>query len=132
MPERLRLNNENGPDAFGRDSPVRRMGHWLDEIGAAGSATEAETERRVDSGAPFIQNSRLNFPFQVRSQPWTGGDDTILTPFSLSPTTNTMVESLPTLFLAYCTITDSDDMVPMDDRVTSWASASDSVPLLTD
>jgi hypothetical protein len=107
MPERLRLNNGNGPDAFGRDSPVRGLGHWSDKIGAAGSATEAETEQRAGSGAPFTNDSRLNsFSSQTGSRPWTGGDDTILTPFSLSPMTDTAVDCLPALFLAYCTITD--------------------------
>jgi hypothetical protein len=61
MPRRNRLNtNGNGPDEFGWDSSVWRMVHWSDEIGVAGSATEAETERRAGSGAPFTQNSTLN------------------------------------------------------------------------
>jgi hypothetical protein len=83
MPDQVRLNNGNGPNAFGQDSPVWRMGHWLDRIGAAGSATEAETEWRTGSRAPF-KDSRLNFPSWTGSRPWTGGDDMILTPFSLS------------------------------------------------
>jgi hypothetical protein len=58
--------------------------------------------------------------------------DTILTPFSLSPMTDTVVDSLPALFLAYCTMADSDDVLSIDDRVAPWALASDSVPLLTD
>jgi hypothetical protein len=56
----------------------------------------------------------------------------ILTPFSLSPMTDTAVDSLPTLFLAYCMIADSGDVVSIDDRVTPQASASDPVPFLTD
>jgi hypothetical protein len=115
MPERLRLNNGNGPDVFGRDSPVQQMGHWSDGISAVGSVTEAETERHVGSGAPFTKDSRLNFPSRTGSRPWTGGDDTILTPFSLSPTTDTAVNSLPALFLVYCTIVDSDDEVSITD-----------------
>jgi hypothetical protein len=91
------------------------MGHWLDEIGAAGSVTEAEMEQRAGSGAPFTEDSRLNFPSQTGSRPWMGGNDTILTPFSLSPTTDTAVDSLPALFLAYCTIADTDDVVSIDD-----------------
>jgi hypothetical protein len=51
--------------------------------------------------------------------------DTILTPFSLSPTTDTVVDCLPALFLAYCMIADSDDVVSMNDRVTPRLSASD-------
>jgi hypothetical protein len=132
MSEGIRLNNGNGPDTFGRDSPVRWMGHWSDGIGAAGSATEAEMERHAGKGAPFTEDSRLNFPSQTGSQPWMGGDDTILTPFSLSPTTDTAVDSLPTLFLAYCTIAESDNMVSIDGQVTPRSSASDPVPLLTD
>jgi hypothetical protein len=70
MPRRNRLNtNGNGPDAFGQDSPVRRMVHWPDEIGVAGSATEAETERRVGSGAPFTEDSRLDLSSRTGSRP---------------------------------------------------------------
>jgi hypothetical protein len=69
MPERLRLKNGNGPDAFSRDSPVRGLGHWLDEIGTAGSATEAETERRVGSGAPFNEDFGFGSPSRLESQP---------------------------------------------------------------
>jgi hypothetical protein len=58
--------------------------------------------------------------------------DTILTPFSLSPTTDTMVDCLPTLFLAYCTLRDSDDAILTNDRVVPRPLASDPVPLLTD
>jgi hypothetical protein len=115
---------------FGQDSPVRWIGHWSDEIGTVGSATEAETEQRAGSGAPFIQDSRLNFLSRTGSRPWTGGDDMILTPFSLSPMTDMVVESLPALFLAYCTMTDSNDVVSIDDRVAPWASALDPIPLL--
>jgi hypothetical protein len=61
-----------------------------------------------------------------------GGDDTILTPFSLSPTTDTTVDSLPELFLAYCTLADSDDIMSDDDQVVPRGSDSDPVPLLTD
>jgi hypothetical protein len=132
MPERVRLNYGNGPDTFGWDSPVQRVGHWSDEIGAVGSVTEAETGRHVGSGAPFTEDSRLNFPSQTGSRPWTGGNDTILTPFSLSPMTDTAVDSLPTLFLAYCTMADSDDVLSIDDRVAPRALALDPVPLLTD
>jgi hypothetical protein len=132
MPRRNRLNtNGNGPDAFGRDSPVRRMVHWPDEIGVAGSATEAETERHVGSGAPFTDNSRLDLPSRTGSRPWTGGDDTILTPFSLSSMTDTAVDSLPELFLAYCMLADSDDIMSDNDQVVPRGSDSDPVPLLT-
>jgi hypothetical protein len=58
--------------------------------------------------------------------------DTILTPFSLSPTTDTAVDSLPELFLAYCILADSDDVMSDDDQVVPRGSDSDSVPLLTD
>jgi hypothetical protein len=59
-------------------------------------------------------------------------DDTILTPFSVSPMTDTVVDSLPTLFLAYCTLADSDDILSINDQVAPRGSASDPVPLLTD
>jgi hypothetical protein len=106
MPDQDRLNNGNGPNAFSRDSPVQGLGHWSDEIGTVGSATEAETERCVGSRAPFIEDSGLSSTSQLGSRPWTGGDDTILTPFSLSPMTDLAMDFLPNLFLAYCTITD--------------------------
>jgi hypothetical protein len=61
-----------------------------------------------------------------------GGDDMILTPFSISPTTDTVVDCLPALFLAYCMLTDSDDVSSSDDRVTPRGLGSDPVPLLTD
>jgi hypothetical protein len=58
-------------------------------------------------------------------------NDTILTPFSLSPTTDSAIDSLPELFLAYCTLTDSDDIMSDDDRVVPRGLDSDPVPLLT-
>jgi hypothetical protein len=61
-----------------------------------------------------------------------GGDDTILTPFSLSPMTDLAIDSLPKLFLAYCTLADTDDMLSPDDRVMPRGLGSDPVPLLTD
>jgi hypothetical protein len=57
--------------------------------------------------------------------------DMILTPFSLSPTTDMAVDSLPTLFLAYCMLADSDDVLSIDDRITPRGSVSDPIPLLT-
>jgi hypothetical protein len=44
-----------------------------------------------------------------------GGDDMILTPFSVSPMTDMAVDSLPELFLAYCMLADSDDVLSIDD-----------------
>jgi hypothetical protein len=58
--------------------------------------------------------------------------NTNLTPFSLSPMTDTAVDSLPALFLAYCIIVDTNNMVSIDSRVAPQALASDPVPLLTD
>jgi hypothetical protein len=58
--------------------------------------------------------------------------DTILTPFSLSPMTDTVVDSLPMLFLAYCTLVDSDDVMSDNDQVVPRGSDLDPVPLLTD
>jgi hypothetical protein len=133
MPRRNRLKtNGNGPNTFGQDSPVWRMVHWSDEIGVAGLVTEAEMERRVGSGVLFIEDSRLDLPSRTGSRPWMGGDDTILTPFSISPTTDVVVDCLPALFLAYCTLADSDDVLSADDRVTPRGSDLDPVPLLTD
>jgi hypothetical protein len=115
MPRRNRLNtNGNGPDAFGRDSPVWRMVHWSDEIGEADSVTATETRWCEGCGAPS-KDSKLDLSSQTGSRPWTGGDDMILTPFSLSPTTDMAVDSLPVLFLAYCTLADSDDIMSDDD-----------------
>jgi hypothetical protein len=103
---------------------VQGLGHWLDEIGAVGLTTEVETEWHAGSGVPFNEDSRLNFSSQIGSRPWTGGDDMILTPFSLSPMTDTAVDCLPALFLTYCMLADSDDIISIDDRVTPWPSAS--------
>jgi hypothetical protein len=36
-------------------------------------------------GRRLLKIQRLNFLSRTGSQPWMGGDDTILTPFSLSP-----------------------------------------------
>jgi hypothetical protein len=41
------------------------------------------------------------------------------------------VDSLPELFLAYCTLADSDDIMSDDDRAVPRGSDSDPVPLLT-
>jgi hypothetical protein len=131
MPKRNRPNtNGNGPNNFGRDSPVRGWGAGQSKLVVADSATEAETGRRAGSGAPF-EDSRLDPPSRTGSRPWTGGDDTILTPFFHSPTTDSAVNSLPELFLAYCTLTDSDDIMSDDDRVVPWGSDLDPVSLLT-
>jgi hypothetical protein len=132
MPRRNRLNiNGNGPDDFGRDSPVQGWGTGQSKLVVADSVTEAETGRRTGCGAPS-EDSRPDLSSRTGSRPWTGGDDTILTPFSLSPTTDSAVDSLPELFLAYCTLADTDDMLSPDDRVTPRGSGSDPVPLLTD
>jgi hypothetical protein len=56
----------------------------------------------------------------------------ILTPFSLSLTTDMAVDSLPALFLAHCILADSDDIMSDDDRVVPQGSDLDPVPLLTD
>jgi hypothetical protein len=57
--------------------------------------------------------------------------DTILTPFSHSSATDSAVDSLPDLFLAYCILADSDDIIPDHDRVAPRGSGLDPVPLLT-
>jgi hypothetical protein len=117
MPRRNRLNpNGNGPDNFGWDSPVQGWGAGQSKLVVADSAAEAEMGRRVSYGVPS-EDSRPNLSSQTGSRPWTGGDDTILTPFSLSPTTDSAVDSLPKLFLAYCTLADTDDVLSPDDRV---------------
>jgi hypothetical protein len=46
--------------------------------------------------------------------------------------TDVAVDSLPALFLAYCTLADSDDIVSIDDQVVPRGSGLDPVPLLTD
>jgi hypothetical protein len=132
MPRGNRLKHGNGPDTFGQNSLVWGLGHWSDEIGAAGSVTEAETGRHVGSGALSIEDSRPDLSSRTESRPWMGGNDTILTPFSLSPTTDMVVDCLPTLFLPYCTLADSDDALSIDDRVTPRPLVMDPVPLLTD
>jgi hypothetical protein len=115
MPRRNRLNtNENGPNAFGWDSPVQGWGTGQMNLVVADSVTEAETRRRMGCGV-LSEDSRLDLSSRTGSRPWTRGDDMILTPFSLSPTTDTAVDSLPILFLAYYTLADSDDVMSDDD-----------------
>jgi hypothetical protein len=106
------------------------MVHWSDKIGVADSVTETEMGWREGCGAPS-EDSRPGLSSRIGSRLWTGGDDTILTPFSLSPTTDTAVDSLPELFLAYCTLADSDNVMSDNDRVVPWGSDLDPVPLLT-
>jgi hypothetical protein len=115
MPRRNRLNtNGNGPNDFGWDSPVQGWGAGQLKLIVADSAAEAETGQHVGCGASS-EDSRLDPLSQTGFRPWTGGDDTILTPFSLSPMTDTAVDSLPELFLAYCTLADSDDVMSDND-----------------
>jgi hypothetical protein len=131
MPRRNRLNtNGNGPDDFSWDSPVRGWGAGQSKLVVADSVIETEMRRRKGCGAPS-EDSSLNLSSRTGSRPWTGGDDTILTPFSISSMTDTAVDSLPELFLAYCTLADSDDIMSDDDRVVPRGSGSDPVPLLT-
>ena len=87
---------------------------WLERrgteqtLGEAGSVTETETGRRVGGGADRLDDSRLNFRSRLGPRPSTGGDVTILTPFSISPMTDASVDALPTLFLAYCAMDHAD------------------------
>ena len=54
---------------------------------------------------------------------------TFLTPFSISPITDTAVDSLPALFLTYCMLRKTDDDISIDDRITPRPSALDPTPL---
>ena len=89
-----------------RDTSTR----WLERrgpeqiLGEAGSVTETETGRRAGGGVDRLDDSRLNFRSRLGPRPSTGGDVTILTPFSTSPMTDASVDALPTLFLAYCAV----------------------------
>ena len=93
-----------------RDTSTR----WLERrgpertLGEAGSVTETETGRRAGGGADRLDDSRLNFRSRLGPRPSTGGDVTILTPFSTSPMTDASVDALPTLFLAYCALDHAD------------------------
>ena len=59
------------------------------------------------AGAP-VKDLRLNHQAESWLGPrtMTGGDDMTLTPFSFFPSCDLAVDSLPELFLAYCTIHD--------------------------
>ena len=115
MPRRKRLKSGNGPDTDGQDSPMRWMEHWSDGNGAAGSALAVETDQCEGGGTGYEQtnDSRLNFRSWYGPRPSTGGDDTFLTPYSTSTMTDSAVESLPTLFLAYCALDSADQAWPM-------------------
>jgi hypothetical protein len=131
MPRRNRLNtNGNGPNDFGWDSPVRGWGAGQSKLVVADSVIETETGQREGCRA-LSEDSSLDLSSRTGSRPWMGGDDTILTPFSVSTMTDTAVDSLPELFLAYCTLADSDDLMSDDDRVVPQGSDSDPAPLLT-
>jgi hypothetical protein len=131
MPRGNRLNtNGNGPDDFGWDSPVRGWGTGQLKLVVADSVTETEMGQHMGCGAPS-EDSSLDLSSRTGSRLWTRGDDTILTPFSICPMTDTAVDSLPELFLAYCTLADSDDIMSDDGRVVPRGSGSDPVPLLT-
>ena len=94
-----------------RDTSTRwleRRGPERTSIGEAGSVTETEMGWRAGGGADRLDDSRLNFRSQLGPQPSTGGDVTILTPFSISPMTDASVNALPTLFLAYCAMDHAD------------------------
>ena len=84
----------------------RRGPEWT--LGEAGSVTETETGQRVGGGVDRLNDSRLNFRSRLGPRPSTGGDVTILTPFSISPMTDASVDALPTLFLAYCALDHAD------------------------
>jgi hypothetical protein len=115
MPRGNRLNtNENGPEDFGRDGPVRGWGTSQLNLVVADSAAEAETGRHAGCRAPS-EDSRPDPSSRTGSRPWMRGDDTILTLFSISSVTDMAVDSLPELFLAYCTLADSDDIMSDDD-----------------
>ena len=96
-----------------RDTSTR----WLERRGLertlreAGSVTETETGRRMGGGVDWLDDSRLNFRSRLGPRPSTGGDVTILTPFSTSPMTDASVDALPTLFLAYCAIDHADSTI---------------------
>ena len=109
-----------------RDTSTR----WLERrgpertLGVAGSVTETETGRRAGGGADRLDDSRLNFRSRLGPRPSTGGDVTILTPFSTSPMTDASVDALPTLFLAYCAI-DHADSDPATDPL--WITLADTM-----
>jgi hypothetical protein len=69
MPRRNRLNpNGNGPDDFGRDSPVRGWGTGQSKLVAADSAAEAETGWRAGCEAPS-EDSRPDPSSRTGSRP---------------------------------------------------------------
>jgi hypothetical protein len=80
----------------------------------------------------LVEDSRLNPRLGSRTS--TGGDDTFLTPLSFSPSCDSAIDSLPDLFLAYCTLQVSeyeacDDSNP--DTRTVPDRDSDPVPFIT-
>jgi hypothetical protein len=83
-----------------------------------------------------VEDSRLNPRLDSRTS--TGGDDTTLTPFSFLPSCDSAIDSLPELFLAYCTLQVSEyeacydsnpDTRPVPE--SAFGHDSDLVPFLT-
>ena len=137
MPRRNRLKVGNGPDVRDQDSPVRRTVHWPAGIGEADTAKEAVTAW-CGVGAHMHQDSRLNFPSRIGPRPWLGGDDTnsfssdsSLSLYYISPMTDPSVDSLPLLFLAYCTMTDPTSHLVPDDRSPLDMLTDDPAPCLS-
>jgi hypothetical protein len=85
------------------------VGGALIDLGCSGPHKRDGDETGAWAGAPS-KDLRLNLQIKSRmeSRTTTGGDDTILTPFSFSPSCDLAVDLLPKLFLAYCMIYDLD------------------------
>jgi hypothetical protein len=114
------------------------MGRALIDIGCSGPYERDGDKTGAWVGAP-VEDSRLNHRAKSRLGPRTmmGSDDTILTPFSFSPTCDSAVDSLPELFLAYCTIHDmavrcKSPALGIHAQPIPNPYDSDPVPLLTD
>jgi hypothetical protein len=118
---------EMDPEEPVRDTSVRGWGTDLDEIGAADLASAARMARCEGRGHHAKNlDSRLNLgTSRIGSRPWTGGDVTSplipsysapLSAYSSSSETDSAVDTLPMLFLAYCTMTQTDYDTTSDDR----------------
>jgi hypothetical protein len=74
-------------------------------------STKARMVQREGGGAVQDDGRSRRRSVVPEAPPSTGGDVTICTPFSFSPSTDDVVDALPDLFLAYLSLSDIDHVM---------------------